>query len=670
MACLAKASQIWKVQQELESDYFSPHLCVGFLFLVLHPVRRLLRILPSPPSVTHNLCSHTTCPHTTSHHTTSHHTTCHHTTCLHTTCPQTIAHTPLDITPLAHTQLAHTQLVHTPLLITPLVITPLVFTLLVHRQLVITQLDITPLAHTQLAHTQLVHTPLLITPLLITPLVITPLVFTLLVHRQLVITQLVIRPLLITPLVITPLVLTLLVFTLLVHRAPAHRQSQAASVSAVCAAASSVAVVPCQVLQAWHLATWIVTLRGRRGTYGTVLALVARLVPRPRWDAAAFCVAGVASLCVAGVASLCVAGVALDDMDRHFAWQAWHLSTHGSSLCVAGVALMALGWLWWRAWFPGRAGTPRRFAWQAWHFVTSTFTLCGRRGTSWHGSSLCVAGVALAGVALVNTWIVTLRGRRGTCQHMDRHFAHWVGSGGALGSQAALGRRGVCVAGVALCDIHLHFVWQAWHFMTWIVTLRGRRGTCRRGTCQHMDRHFAWQAWHACAVYTVYSQKELALACMDRRAVRRSSAWTRPCERQKKRSRSWPIRTVSVQSVAAILVLLAFSGSYITALAAVAWQVHHAAMSWSLLVLLQLTVLICLLSICASETNSLRDSRCFLLFCQAPTSSRRCCCSIHAYIHTYTHTCMHACTTYSYRSIRGCYCERAGAVWGDLMLLD
>ena len=28
--------------------------------------------------------------------------------------------------------------------------------------------------------------------------------------------------------------------------------------------------------------TWIVTLRGRRGTYGTGLALVARLVPRTR----------------------------------------------------------------------------------------------------------------------------------------------------------------------------------------------------------------------------------------------------------------------------------------------------------------------------------------------------------------------------------------------------
>ena len=125
--------------------------------------------------------------------------------------------------------------------------------------------------------------------------------------------------------------------------------------------------------------TWIVTLRGRRGTYGTGLALVARLVPRPRWDAAAFCVAGV---------SLC-------DIHLHFVWQASHLMT----------------------------------------------------------------------------WIVTLRGRRGTCQHMDRHFAwqawhlwQWVGSGGALGSQAALGRprwdaAALCVAGVALCDIHLHFVW-------------------------------------------------------------------------------------------------------------------------------------------------------------------------------------------------------------------
>ena len=46
-----------------------------------------------------------------------------------------------------------------------------------------------------------------------------------------------------------------------------------------------------------------------------------------------------------------------------------------------------------------------------------------------------------------------------------------------------------------------------------------------------------------------------------------------------------------MQSVAAVLVLPAFSGSYITTLATVAWQVQHAAMSSSLVVLLQLTVL-------------------------------------------------------------------------------
>ena len=57
--------------------------------------------------------------------------------------------------------------------------------------------------------------------------------------------------------------------------------------------------------QAWHLATWIVTLRGRRGIYGTGLALVARLVP-------------------VGAAALCVAGVALGDTHLRFAWQASH----------------------------------------------------------------------------------------------------------------------------------------------------------------------------------------------------------------------------------------------------------------------------------------------------------------------------------------------------------
>ena len=46
--------------------------------------------------------------------------------------------------------------------------------------------------------------------------------------------------------------------------------------------------------QAWNLATSTCILRGRRGTYGTGLALVACLCPVWRRVAAAVCVAGVA----------------------------------------------------------------------------------------------------------------------------------------------------------------------------------------------------------------------------------------------------------------------------------------------------------------------------------------------------------------------------------------
>ena len=77
-----------------------------------------------------------------------------------------------------------------------------------------------------------------------------------------------------------------------------------------------------------------------------------------------------------------------------------------------------------------------RFTWQAWHLETSTFVLRGRRGT--YGT----------GLALVARLVLDV--------------APW--------------RRGV-LAGVALGDIHRHFVWQAWHLVTSTVTLRGRRGT-------------------------------------------------------------------------------------------------------------------------------------------------------------------------------------------------
>ena len=112
-----------------------------------------------------------------------------------------------------------------------------------------------------------------------------------------------------------------------------------------------------------------------------------------------------------------------------------HLCTwrHPLSLCVAGVALMALGWLWWRAWarLVARGAAPLcvagvalgdihlRFAWQAWHLATSTFTLHGRRGT--YGT----------GLALVARLGAVSRPR---------------------------------VAGVALGDIR--FAWQVWHWVT------------------------------------------------------------------------------------------------------------------------------------------------------------------------------------------------------------
>ena len=121
-------------------------------------------------------------------------------------------------------------------------------------------------------------------------------------------------------------------------------------------------------------------------------------------------------------------------------------NSHPASFCVAGVALMVLG---------GALGpdlspvTPRHFAWQAWHLVTSTFISRGRRGTK-----------------LAST--VVLRGRRGT------HGTGWRAWSGFVTCDAAA----LCVAGVALGDIHLRFTWQAWHKT-------------------RIHRRFAWQAWHS-----------------------------------------------------------------------------------------------------------------------------------------------------------------------------
>ena len=176
-------------------------------------------------------------------------------------------------------------------------------------------------------------------------------------------------------------------------------------------------------------------------------------------------------------------------------------------------------------------GAPRHFAWQAWHLVTSTFVSCGRRGTQ-----------------LTST--VLLRGRRGTHGTVWRAWPGFVARGAAP----------FCVAGVALGDIHLRFMWQAWHKLTSTVLLRGRRGThgtgwrawpgfvamgaaplCVAGVAlghihprftwqawheRNIHRPFAWQAWHSC-----YWVARLARICRHgRRATLRGrrGTWSHP----------------------------------------------------------------------------------------------------------------------------------------------
>ena len=86
-----------------------------------------------------------------------------------------------------------------------------------------------------------------------------------------------------------------------------------------------------------------------------------------------------------------------------------------------------------------------------------------------------MAGVALGDIHLDITWqawhkltsTVVLRGRRGTHGTVWRAWSGFVAWGAAP----------LCVAGVALGDIHLRFTWQAWHLVTFTLISRGRRGT-------------------------------------------------------------------------------------------------------------------------------------------------------------------------------------------------
>ena len=95
----------------------------------------------------------------------------------------------------------------------------------------------------------------------------------------------------------------------------------------------------------------------------------------------------------------------------------------------------------------------RYFAWQVWRLVTSTLVSRGRRGAWWHLPSFCLADVALA--ALDWLWW--------------RAWARFVAGDAAV----------LCVAGVALGDIHLCLVGVALGASAFV--LRGGRGTCGAG---------------------------------------------------------------------------------------------------------------------------------------------------------------------------------------------
>ena len=242
--------------------------------------------------------------------------------------------------------------------------------------------------------------------------------------------------------------------------------------------------------QAWHKLTSTVVLRGRRGTTS---------------HPPSFCVAGVALMALGSALGLAWSPVT-PGTPRHFAWQAWHKLTstvvlrgrrgttsHPLSFCVAGVALMALGGALGLAWSPVTPVTPRHFAWQAWHKLTSTVVLRGRRGTTSHPPSFCVAGVALMalGGALGLAWSPVTPGT-------PRHFA-WQAWHNLTSTFVSRGRRGTNshlpsfhVAGVALMALGgalglawspvtpgtpRHFAWQAWHNLTSTFVSRGRRGT-------------------------------------------------------------------------------------------------------------------------------------------------------------------------------------------------
>ena len=518
---------------------FSPHLCVGFLFLILYPgLRLLLRLLLRPPP--HFVHTHFINIHfVTTHFVHTHFVTTHfvhntlstHTLSTHTLSPHTLSTNTLSTHALStYTLSPHTLSTHT---LSPHTLSTHTLSTYTLSTYIFSTNTLSP--HTLSTHTLSTYT---LSTYIFSTNTLSP--HTLSPHRLSTHT-------LSTN---TSSTHTLSPHTLSPHRLSTHTLSTNTSSTHTLSPHTLSPYTLAQLdihlrftWQAWHKLTSAVVLRGRRGTDATgwrpwagIWRLGRRATLRGRRGTTShppwFHVAGVALMALGGALGLAWAPVT----PRHFAWQAWHnltstfvsrgrrgTNSHLPSFHVAGVALTALGGALGLAWAPV---TPRHFAWQAWHNLTSTFVSRGRRGTNSHLPSFHVAGVALTalGGALGLAWAPVT----------PRHFA-WQAWHNLTSTFVSRGRRGTNshlpsfhVAGVALTALGgalglawapvtpRHFAWQAWHKLTSTVGLRGRRGTnshlpsfCVAGVALMAlggalglawapvtPRHFAWQAWH------------------------------------------------------------------------------------------------------------------------------------------------------------------------------
>ena len=219
-----------------QDKYLVPHMFVwDSCFWFCTPGR--LRLPPprvTHNSLTHNLLTHNSLTHNLLTHNSLTHTTYSHTHTHNSLTYNSLTHNSLTDTTYSHNLLTHTQIIHAQL---------------PHTQLSNTQLSNTQLIHTQLSNTQLTHT-----------------------HNSL--TQLTWRHR--PSLCVAGLALVAL--GLLWWRAWVPFDAVVAA--AVCVAGAALGDIGLHFAwQLWHLETSTFTLCGKLGTYGTELALVARLGP-------------------------------------------------------------------------------------------------------------------------------------------------------------------------------------------------------------------------------------------------------------------------------------------------------------------------------------------------------------------------------------------------------